>query len=253
MYADPIRSALDAGKTVSNAWILLGTGLGLELVASTGWDTVTIDLQHGYGGFSEMAAMITAANAANISAIVRVPHNEPGYIHRALDVGAQGVVAPMVNTREEAERFVSACKYPPIGERSFGPLRASLVTDSDYPSYANDWTFCAVQIETQQALDNIDEILSVEGLDAVLVGPSDLTLSVTKGETLNTQTPVVLDALDLIVKKAKEHNVYSWGFAGDNEFARIVVDKGFQMVTAGLESNFIIQGSAATLKEVFGR
>ncbi len=253
MQADPIRNALKSGRAVSNVWMMLGSGLALELAAKAGWDTVTIDLQHGQGGFRDMVAMITAANAASIPALVRIPHNEPGLIHRALDAGAQGVIAPMINTREDALNFASAGKYPPVGERSWGPVRARLVTDDDYSSYANDWTFCCVQIETQQALQNIDEIMGVDGVDCVLVGPNDLCLSLTRGKKLDIRDASVLEALDLIVEKAREHKVAAWCFANDTDYARMVIEKGFQIVTAGSDVGFISAGAEANLKEVFGK
>ncbi len=253
MAHDPIRTALDAGKTLSNVWIMLGSGLSLEIAAHAGWDTVTIDLQHGQGGFNEMVAMITAADAAKVPAMVRIPHNEPGYIHRALDAGVQGVIAPMINTREDAQSFANACKYPPVGARSWGPVRAALITQGDYTTLANDWTFCAAQIETQAALDNIDEIMSVDGIDCVLVGPNDLCLSLTKGELLDISAPVVLDALDLILAKAKEHNVYAWCFANDADYARMVAKKGFKIITAGADVGFVAAGAEAALKAAFDR
>ncbi len=253
MIHDPIRQALDAGKTLSNVWIMLGSSLVLEIAAHAGWDTVTIDLQHGHGGFNEMVAMITAADAANTPALVRIPHNEPGYIHRALDAGAQGVIAPMINTKEDALAFASACKYPPVGARSWGPVRAALITEGDYTFQANDWTFCCAQIETQRALDNIDDIMSVDGIDCVLVGPNDLCLSLTKGEKLDISAPVVLDALDLILAKAREHNVYAWCFANDAEYARMVAKKGYQIISAGADAGFIAVGAESALKAAFSR
>jgi len=251
MAQDPIRQALDAGKTLSNVWIMLGSGLVLEIAADAGWDTATIDLQHGQGGFNEMVAMITAADAAEIPALVRIPHNEPGYIHRALDAGAQGVIAPMINSKKDAQDFASACKYPPIGARSWGPVRAALVMEGDYTTQANDWTFCCAQIETQSALDNIDDIMSTDGIDCVLVGPNDLCLSLTKGDKLDINAPVVLEALDLILAKAKEHNVYAWCFANDAEYARMVTKKGYQIITAGADAGFIAAGAQAALKAAF--
>ena len=253
MADDPIRQALNAGKTLSNVWIMLGSGLVLEIAAHAGWDMATIDLQHGQGGFNEMVAMITAADAAGIPALVRIPHNEPGYIHRALDAGVQGVISPMINTKQDAQDFANACKYPPVGARSWGPVRAALITKGDYTTLANDWTFCCAQIETQAALDNIDDIMGVDGIDCVLVGPNDLCLSLTKGEELDISTPVVLEALDLILAKAKEHNVYAWCFANDAEYARMAAQKGFKIITAGTDAGFIAAGAQEALKAAFDR
>lgn len=251
MVDDPIRRALDAGKTLSNVWITLGSGLILELAAHAGWDTVTIDMQHGQGDYNNLVTMITAASAANVPAIVRIPHNEPGYINRVLDAGAQGIAAPMINTGEDAQNFANACKYPPIGSRSLGPVRAKLVTQDDYRTIANDWTFCCVQIETQQALDNLDEIMSVDGIDCVLVGPNDLSLSLTKGAELDIASPEMLKALDLVLAKAAEHNVYAWCFANTSDYAWLVAKKGFKIITAGSDSGFIASGAQAALKAAF--
>jgi 4-hydroxy-2-oxoheptanedioate aldolase len=146
-------------------------------VAGIGFDWVCIDAQHGLIGYQEMLGMLQAVAVKGVPALVRVPWNEPGWIMKALDAGAAGVIVPMVNSPEEARAAAGACRYPPQGYRSWGPTRASLGVADYAPELANRSVVCAVMVETAPALEQLDEILAVPGVDAVFMGPSDFAIS----------------------------------------------------------------------------
>jgi 4-hydroxy-2-oxoheptanedioate aldolase len=175
MRDDRIRKAVKDGRTLFNAWLFL-----IELIGEAGWDCLTIDQQHGLGGNEALVGCLTAARACGLPAIVRVAENSPGLIGRALDAGAQGIMCPLIGSVEDAEAFVQAVKYPPHGNRSWGPYRARLDhPGADYFKIANDWTIACPQIETRGALDQLDEILALDGVDMVCFGPNDLSVALT--------------------------------------------------------------------------
>ena len=247
MAPDPIRDAVRSGRTVFNAWTMLGSSLAIEYVASAGWDAITVDQQHGIGGNAELVACLTAAKAAGKPALVRVACNDEGLIGRALDAGAQGVICPMVNSADDAARLVQASKYPPLGARSFGPYRARLVSETPYFDWANDWIIACAQIETRAALDAIDAILATDGLDMIYLGPNDLSVSLLDGERLDIRAPEVAEALDLVLRKAREHKVIAGVFANDMAFARPLIDAGWDVVSIGSDGGWLADGAAAAL------
>ena len=172
-----LREVLTSGKPAIGAWCVIPGSFTAEAVAAAGFDWVCIDAQHGLIGYQEMLGMLQAVAVTGVPSLVRVPWNDPGWIMKALDAGAAGVIVPMVNSPEEAEAAVGACRYPPLGFRSWGPTRASLHAASYSPDSANRSVICAVMVETVPALDRLDEIVSVPGVDAVFIGPSDFALS----------------------------------------------------------------------------
>ncbi|MGI9382205.1 MAG: HpcH/HpaI aldolase family protein, partial [Methyloligellaceae bacterium] len=208
-----IPDLLAKNKTSYAGWCTLGSSYGVELVAAAGWDLVLIDQQHGFGGQAEMLAGLTAARAGDVPACVRVAWNDPALVSRALDAGAHGVVCPMINSCDDARAFVAAAKYPPVGARSWGPYRAQLLLDGDHLAKANAWAMTFAQIETAEALDNLDDILSVDGLDGVLVGPNDLAISMTG--TRDIRNKKVVAAIRTIRKQAEAAGKATWIFAND--------------------------------------
>ena len=160
-----------------NGWLAIPSAFSTEAMAHQGWDSLTIDMQHGAIGYGAVVNMLTAISTTGAVPVVRVPWLDPGILMKVLDAGAYAVICPMVNTRADAEMLVAATHYPPLGTRSFGLARAVLYGGADYLEHANDTIVVFAMIETKQALDNLDDILSVEGLDAVYIGPSDLSLS----------------------------------------------------------------------------
>ena len=172
-----VREAWQEGRAVINSWLGIPSSFSAEVMASMGWDSLVVDMQHGMIDYQMMVTMLQGISTTNVTPLVRVPWNDPAHIQKALDAGAYGIVCPMINNRAEAEKFVGSCRYAPLGYRSSGPIRASLYGGADYHAKANDIVVAFGMIETQEALDNLDAILSTPGLDAIYVGPSDLSIS----------------------------------------------------------------------------
>jgi 4-hydroxy-2-oxoheptanedioate aldolase len=172
-------------------------------MAHQGWDSLTVDLQHGVVDYQAMVRMLQAISTTPTVPVVRVPWLEPGILMKTLDAGAYGVICPMVNTRADAQRLVACTHYAPRGTRSFGPVRALLYAGADYPRHADDTIVTFAMIETAEALDNLDAILSVEGLDAIYIGPSDLSLALGCNPTFDELDPKAAQAVDHILERAR--------------------------------------------------
>jgi 4-hydroxy-2-oxoheptanedioate aldolase len=248
---DPIREKFAARTPLLNAWLTLGAPFAVELAAEAGCDLVTIDQQHGIGGEAELLASLMAAKAAAVPALVRVAMNDFGLIGRALDAGAQGVVCPMVNTPEETARLVEAVKFPPLGLRSAGPYRARLLLP-DYVRGANVWTIACAQIETRRALDNLDAILGTPGLDMICAGPNDLAITLSNGQHADIRAPEVLDALSLLLAKAREKGIIASVFANDADYAMAMLEKGWQIVAIGTDARWITTAAREARRIVSG-
>lgn len=173
---NPLRSRLDSAEPLFGGWCTLPTSFAAELVGTSGVDYAVVDMQHGLTGYSDLVSMLQAISLAGAVPMVRIPFGDHGIAQRALDAGAMGLIFPMINTVALAEDAVRSCRYPPLGERSYGPIRARLHIDID-TEWVNQQVLCLVQIETQEAMDNLDGILAVSGIDGVYVGPADLALS----------------------------------------------------------------------------
>jgi len=177
MRANRLREIWASGGTVVNGWLAIPNAFSAETMAHQGWDSLTVDMQHGVVDYQAAVNMLTALSTTDTVPMVRVPWLDQGVVMKVLDTGAYAVICPVVNSREDAEKLVAAMRYPPAGTRSFGPIRALLYGGQDYPAHANDEVVAFAMIETRQGLDNLEDILSVPGLDAVYIGPSDLSLA----------------------------------------------------------------------------
>lgn len=244
MTSDPVRAALAKKPTLLNAWITLGLPLAIEMVGAAGWDLATIDQQHGLGGPDRLVDCLVGARSAGLPALVRVAVNDPGLIGRALDAGASGIICPMVNTVADAQRLVDAAKYPPLGARSWGPYRARATGKGDYFAEANRTTLACAQIETAEALDNLDAILAVEGIDMVYVGPNDLTISLTGGQSRDIAGEVTSRAISRILDGCRRHEVIAGIYANDLDFAMPLIAAGWQVVTIGSDAQWLSEGAA---------
>jgi 4-hydroxy-2-oxoheptanedioate aldolase len=212
-------------------------------MAHQGWDTLTIDLQHGVVDYPSMVTMLQAISTTPTVPVVRVPWLEPGILMKTLDAGAYGVICPMVNTREDAQRLVAWTSYAPRGTRSFGPVRALLYGGADYPQHANDTIVRFAMIETAQALDNLDDILSVEGLDAIYIGPSDLSLSLGCRPVFDDVDPKVAEAIAHILERATAHGLKAGIHNGVPEGALARSQMGFRFVTVSSDARLLASGS----------
>ncbi len=184
-------------------------------------------------------------------AIVRVAENDPGLIGRALDAGAQGIMCPLINTVEDADAFVKAVKFPPRGLRSWGPYRARLGHEGDYFTTANDWTIACPQIETKGALDQLDDILSLEGVDMVCLGPNDLSVGLTGRLDINASE--VKDAIKLVLRKCREKKVIALVFANDVAFARPRIEEGWDVVAVGTDAGWFANAAAEMKRQAWAK
>ena len=247
MRPNRLRELWADDKPAINGWLAIPSSFSAEVMAHQGWDTLTIDLQHGVIDYAAMVPMLQAISTTHTVPIVRVPWLEPGILMKALDAGAYGVICPMINTREDAQRLVHYTHYAPQGTRSFGPIRASLYGGTDYPRHANTTIVTFAMIETAQALDNLDAILSVEGLDAIYIGPSDLSLSLGCKPVFDDVEPPVQQAIEHIVARAKAHGVVAGIHNGRADVARARVALGFRFVTLGSDARLLAAGSQELL------
>jgi 4-hydroxy-2-oxoheptanedioate aldolase len=250
MRENRLRTLWQNDQTAVNGWLAIGNSFSAEVMAHQGWDTLTIDLQHGVIDYAAMVPMLQAISTTPTVPIVRVPWLEPGILMKSLDAGAYGVICPMVNTREDAQKFVAWTNYAPKGTRSFGPIRALLYGGADYAAQANDTVVRFAMIETAQALDNLDAILSVEGLDAIYIGPSDLSLALGCRPVFDDVDPPVAQAIDHILERARAHGVQAGVHNGIAEGALARSAKGFRFVTIGSDARLMAAGSQQVLAKM---
>lgn len=243
MRENTVRSIWAKGGAVVNGWLGIPSAVSAENMAQAGWDSLTVDLQHGLVDYQAAVGMFQAITTTPTIPLARVPWNEPGIIMKLLDAGAYGIVCPMINSRAECEQFVASCRYSPVGFRSVGPVRATWYGGSDYLKKANETVLTFAMIETAKAMDNLDAIISTPGLDAVYVGPADLGLSL-GGEPRGDQTdPKVVAAIDAILASCKKHGVRAGIHCGSTDYAKMVIAKGYQFTTI-LADNALLNNAA---------
>lgn len=250
MKENLLRTLWAQDRAAVNGWLAIANGFSAETMAHQGWDTLTIDLQHGVIDYQAMVGMLQAISTTATVPIVRVPWLEPGILMKALDAGAYAVICPMVNTREDAQKLVAWTTYAPKGTRSYGPVRATLYAGADYPQHADQTIVRFAMIETAQALDHLDAILSVEGLDAVYIGPSDLSLALGCAPAFDDVHPKVAQAIDHILARATAHGLRAGIHNGAPEAARARIAKGFRFVTVSSDARLLAAGSQALLAQM---
>lgn len=249
--ANRIKQIWQSGGAAINGWLAIPNGFSAEVLASAGWDSVLVDLQHGIQDYQSMVQCFQAMQAHPVVPLVRVPWNEPGIIGKAMDAGAAGVVCPMVNTVAEARAFVAACRYPPAGHRSNGPIRAGLYTEN-YQKTANEETLCIPMIETGEAVSNLEAILDVPGIDAVYIGPSDLGFSIGLPPILDREERQILDIYDRILRETAKRGVAACLHCASAAYAKRAIGMGFKLVSIGSDSAFIAAGARAAVSEARG-
>ena len=250
MRANRLRTLWNSGGAAVNGWLAIPNSFATETMAHQGWDTLTVDMQHGVNDYQAMVTMLQAISTTDTVPVVRVPWLEPGILMKSLDAGAYAVICPMVNTREDAQKLVAWTSYAPRGTRSFGPVRALLYGGADYPQHANDTIVRFAMIETAQALDNLDDILSVEGLDAVYIGPSDLSLSLGCTPTMDDLEPKAAQAVEHILARAKAHGRVAGIHNTSPETALARIAKGFQFVTVSSDARLMAAGAQQVMAKM---
>jgi 4-hydroxy-2-oxoheptanedioate aldolase len=239
MRENNLRAIWRQGGVVVNGWLTIPSAWSAEVMAHAGWDSLTVDVQHGLIGYETALSMLQAISTTSTVPLARAGWNEPGGIMRLLDAGAYGIICPMVNTRAEAEAFVGACRYSPQGYRSAGPTRASVYAGADYVQYANETIVTLAMIETAQALSNVDEIMSVPGLDGIYIGPSDLGLSLVGTANLPLDEPHLAAAIDTVLRAAQRHAIVPSMHTTSPADAQRMIDKGFRMVTISSDTRLL--------------
>ncbi len=250
MRANALRANWARGEAVVNGWLSIPASFSAEVMAHQGFDSLTVDMQHGVVDYQTAVTMLQAISTTPVIPLARVPWNDPGFVMKVLDAGAYGIICPMINTRAQAEALVRACRYPPRGYRSWGPVRASLYAGTDYGDRANDELLVIPMIETVEALENLDEILSVPGVDAIYVGPSDLSLALGCKPRLDQTDPPVVEAQQKIVAACKRHGVVAGIHNNTAEYALKMVAEGYQFVTLASDSRFLAAKAAAEVAAV---
>lgn len=202
-----LKSALRTGRSLFGAWLQIASPYGAEVAGMAGFDWIGIDTQHGLFGYETMLEMVRAASVAGTPVIVRVAANDGAQIGRVLDAGADGVIVPMVETREDAKRAAEACRYAPLGVRSWGPMRPALRTAGFSPASANEAVVCIPQVETVLGVENISAIVDTPGVDIVYVGPNDLAISAGLPPDLRQSNPQHADLVARIVEACREKDI----------------------------------------------
>ena len=250
MRANPVRQIWAEGKAVLNAWCAIPSAFSAEVMASLGWDSVTVDMQHGVVDYQDAVGMFQAISTTQAAPMARVPWNDPAIVMKMLDAGAYGLICPLVNSAEEAERFAKACRYPPRGYRSSGPIRALLYGGADYFDHADDTIVTFAMIETTDALANLDAILAVDEVDAVYIGPSDLSLSLGGKPGLDQTNPVVVEAIETILAAAKRLGKRAGIQCNDTGYARRMVEMGFDLVTVMSDQRLMVAAGSKVVAEM---
>jgi 4-hydroxy-2-oxoheptanedioate aldolase len=241
---NPVKDAWRANRAVVNGWLSIPSAFCAEMMAKAGFDALTVDMQHGIQDYQSVVSCFQAIGAHPVVPMVRVPWNEPGIIGKVLDAGAMGVICPMVNTPEEARALVAACRYAPLGTRSFGPIRAAIYGQGGgYFATANDDVAVIAMIETKQALDNLEAILDVPGLDAVYIGPGDLGLSLGLAPMLDRKEPEILAIYDRVLAEAGKRGIFAGIHNGTPDYARTMVERGFRLVTTSNDAALVAVGA----------
>jgi 4-hydroxy-2-oxoheptanedioate aldolase len=234
---------------VVNGWLSIPSSFSAEVMAHLGWDSLCVDLQHGVIDYQTAVGMLQAICTTEVTPIMRVPWNDPAIIMKCLDAGAYGIICPMINTRDEAQRFVRACRYAPVGYRSSGPIRAQLWAGDDYHDKANDTIVTFAMIETAEAVKNLDAVLSTPGLDAVYIGPSDLSISLGGKPGLDQTDAKVVGAIEEILAGCKRHGVHAGLHTGSPAYAKAMIAKGFEFVTLLNDSRLLTQAARKVVEE----
>jgi 4-hydroxy-2-oxoheptanedioate aldolase len=239
-----VKSIWAKGGVVVNGWLSIPSSFSAEVMAHQGFDSLVVDMQHGVVDYQTAVTMLQAISTTSVIPFARVPWNDPAHIMKILDAGAYGIICPMINSRKEAEQLVRTCKYAPKGYRSFGPVRASIYGGTDYATAANDTLVVMPMIETKEAVQNIDEILSTPGVDAVYVGPADLSLTLGCTPKLDQTEPPVVEALGKILAACKRHKVIAGLHNATSGYALKMAAQGWQFVTLASDSRFLAAKAA---------
>ena len=251
MRKNKLKETFKQNKSIVNGWLQIPSSFSAEVMAHQGWDSLTIDMQHGVIDYPNALQMLQAISSTDTVPMARVNWNEPGQIMKILDAGAYGVICPMVSNREQAEKFVQACLYPPKGYRSFGPIRGLIYGGSDYANHANDEILKLAMIETSEALQKLEEIMSTPGLDGIYIGPADLSIAICQKPAFdNSEGSPTYEQIINILKHAKKNNLVAGIHNATPEYAQKMIDLGFQLVTIGSDQRYMSAGAKSSVSKL---
>jgi len=250
MRPNRIRELFAAKTCATMGWIALNSTYSAELMGHAGFDTVVVDLQHGPLYLDAAVPLLQALSSTPAMPMARCSDNNFFEINKLLDAGAYGIICPMVNSAEEAARFVSYLRYPPLGQRSFGPTRVSFAAGANYAGEANDNILGFAMIETAEGMANLDAIAATPGLDGIYVGPADLTLSLHQGRLppgFDREEPEMIAALQTIVAACKKNGLRAALHCGTPDYAAKAIGWGFDMTTVGGDARFLAAAAGAAV------
>ena len=246
-----LKAKLQSGAVCLNGWSQLPSASVMEQFAQAGWDSILIDLQHGLHDYASALACLQTLAAYPVTPLARPPWYEPGIIGKLLDAGAWGIVCPMTNTAADARALVKACCYPPLGERSNGPVRAGLhVGAAAYQATANQEVLILPQVETITAFENLDAILDVEGVGGIYVGPTDLGLSMGLPPTMDRDEPAILAIYEKLVEGCARRGLVAGMHCASPAYANRMIEMGFKLITVATDISLLANGAKAVVKAV---
>ena len=248
MRSNLLKPILQRGGVVVNGWLSIPSSFSAEVMAHQGYDSLTVDIQHGMQDFQSAFHCFQGISTTSVVPLVRIPWLEPAIVMKCLDAGAYGVVCPLINTREDAEKFVSYCRYPPTGERSYGPNRVMLYAGPDYADCADTEILTIGMIETSEAMQNLDAILSTPGLDAVYVGPADLALAFGLKPSFEPTDPRLIEAFEKVVAVAQRHGKTAGIHTGSGAYAVKMAKMGYRFITVSNDARLLASAASAGVK-----
>src|SRR5471030_3176066 len=246
-----IKEMWNAKKCVTLGWLSVGHSFSAEVMARQGgFDALCVDLQHGTSEWNNVLPMLQAISQTDVVPVVRVSWNEPAAIMRALDLGAYGIIVPLINNAKEAAAAVAACRFPPVGFRSNGPIRAAQYGGADYVADANDEIVVMAMIETKEGLANLDAICATPGLDAVYIGPAALSFALGLAPRGDNPDPLHIATCDKIREAALKYGIKCVMHCASAAFAAGVVKRGFDMVMLTSDLSCMIAGAWMQIDEL---
>ena len=250
MRPSKLKQMWKEGKPVTLGWISVANTFTAEVMARQGFDALCVDLQHGATGMSDLLPMLQAISQTDATPVVRVGWNDTATIMKALDLGAYAIIVPLVSTAEDAAKAVAACRYPPTGVRSSGPLRAIQYGGPDYLTHADSEIIVMAMIETKEGLENLDAICATPGLDAVYIGPADLSFALGLAPKADNADPLHMATCDKIREAAHRHGKKACMHCMSAAFAAGAVKRGFDLVMLTSDLNSMIAGARKQLDDL---
>lgn len=250
MRPNRIKQIWREGRWVTMGWLSVSHGFTAEVMARQGFDALVVDMQHGLTDMSDLWPMLQAISQTDTVPVVRVAWNDPATIMKALDFGAYGILVPLINTAEDAAKAVAACRYPPVGMRSSGPVRAVHYGGADYVAQANGEIVVMSMIETKEGLANLDAICATPGLDAVYIGPSDLSFALGMAPRGDNPDPLHIATCDTIREAAHRHGIKACMHCASAAFAAGAVKRGFDLVMLTSDLASMIAGARRQLDDL---